>query len=783
MSTTTFKKYVSEHKVEIPAIQRDYVQGRGGTQKEINKREKFVEFLINNLSDSKSSIHLQFIYGSTMKNRQDAINSHESFTPLDGQQRLTTLFLLHWILWTYSNPYVKENYSLEYLSKFAYKTRISSSTFCERLAQELFDSSNNKISIEISQQPWFSENWKYDPTITAMLQMLDSIQTRIKKLDNVKIGEMYKRLVDADAITFDLLDMDKFGLTDSLYIKMNARGKQLTEFENWKSDFIGYLESHFENELYPFIESEREIFATYKEYFSYSIEHEWTTLFWKYYCKEYMEINNDSEKEKFYPSIDKYFMNFFEFLQTYFYYTDGKKHDKADFDTLDVNIKTTISRESKNIIFLFQSLDALSRIGNHTKFFDDLFFITEKSIPDQKFLKSNRVRLFSAKRTNIFETICSKEDSSDVKDKIMLIALLKYFIKFQITQVDDTLRIYSRCIRNLIEIQTQSTNKKTTCESEIRINDFIKYDKAIEEILNLQITTPIFFPEKLSISHAMLETSKKEYITTDDIISYHELEDNRLWYTHLEALSNAIKTHGITNVAKAMKAFCEASDLVKKRILIACGYKGITLSNYMNGERLFYGSKGRWDVIFITDRNVLKPILSEYVKRFLKQNNIQSIIQDELNKKTSFDFTYYMLKYDDFADANGGSSHFWTDSDLDQLNLIAFNSYKGNPALAYHVDPFVNAVISALKENDKECYKLYTGKCPLRLISAKNKVYFEMLSTSNGWKILFPSLDKLPASAFIDFNIQESILKDLPGKDRIETAIEFISKYKTELSN
>ena len=54
---------------------------------------------------------------------------------------------------------------------------------------------------------------------------------------------------------------------------------------------------------------------------------------------------------------------------------------------------------------------------------------------------------------------------------------------------------------------------------------------------------------------------------------------------------------------KMMKAFCEASDLVKKRILIACGYKGITLSNYMNGERLFYGSKGRWDVIFITDRN------------------------------------------------------------------------------------------------------------------------------------------------------------------------------------
>ena len=42
------------------------------------------------------------------------------------------------------------------------------------------------------------------------------------------------RLTDTEhpAITFQLLDLENFGLSDDLYIKMNARGKPLTNFRN-----------------------------------------------------------------------------------------------------------------------------------------------------------------------------------------------------------------------------------------------------------------------------------------------------------------------------------------------------------------------------------------------------------------------------------------------------------------------------------------------------------------------------------------------------------------------
>lgn len=47
MASITFESFIKEQKIEIPAIQRDYVQGRGFTIEEQDKREAFVSRLIN----------------------------------------------------------------------------------------------------------------------------------------------------------------------------------------------------------------------------------------------------------------------------------------------------------------------------------------------------------------------------------------------------------------------------------------------------------------------------------------------------------------------------------------------------------------------------------------------------------------------------------------------------------------------------------------------------------------------------------------------------------------
>ena len=79
----SFYELVEKYKVKIPIIQRDYAQGR---ERNTGICENFLKALKDNIV-SNTTINLDFIYG----NVEDDV-----FLPLDGQQRLTTLFLLHW---------------------------------------------------------------------------------------------------------------------------------------------------------------------------------------------------------------------------------------------------------------------------------------------------------------------------------------------------------------------------------------------------------------------------------------------------------------------------------------------------------------------------------------------------------------------------------------------------------------------------------------------------------------------------------------------------------------
>ena len=84
----SFWDFLNQYNIEIPIIQRDYAQGRKGKE---TLREMFLRNLKNamdnNLSDKQEILILDFVYGSVKNGK---------LQPLDGQQRLTTLWLLHW---------------------------------------------------------------------------------------------------------------------------------------------------------------------------------------------------------------------------------------------------------------------------------------------------------------------------------------------------------------------------------------------------------------------------------------------------------------------------------------------------------------------------------------------------------------------------------------------------------------------------------------------------------------------------------------------------------------
>ncbi|MDE6158150.1 MAG: DUF262 domain-containing protein [Muribaculaceae bacterium] len=64
-----------------------------------------------------------------------------------------------------------------------------------------------------------------------MLNVLDAIEERFNGIDM-----LWDKLITGDYPAFYHLTIDRMGLTDDLYIKMNSRGKKLTEFELFKSE-------------------------------------------------------------------------------------------------------------------------------------------------------------------------------------------------------------------------------------------------------------------------------------------------------------------------------------------------------------------------------------------------------------------------------------------------------------------------------------------------------------------------------------------------------------------
>lgn len=305
----SFWKLLNEKKIIIPIIQRDYAQGREGKE---FLRERFLGQLFDSLKDNANPLVLDFVYGSVENN---------TLYPLDGQQRLTTLWLLHWYLALCAGTLSEDKKVLE---RFSYETRISSRTFCQKLCgiTQPYKPQKHGIATFVRNQTWFYSAYEQDPTIQSMLRMLngtdisdsnkmditDGIEEYCIKtgLTKEKAKELLKQLKGEDApISFSLLNMEdkNMPLTDDLYIKMNARGKVLTDFENFKVDLLKYKLSSGKC-LIP--ENDMS-----NESFSLLLDTRWTDLFWLYH-------STDCHIDEIYMS----FLNRF-FLNWYIANTDG----------------------------------------------------------------------------------------------------------------------------------------------------------------------------------------------------------------------------------------------------------------------------------------------------------------------------------------------------------------------------------------------------------------------------------------------------------------------------
>lgn len=287
---TSFWDFIKSNKIKIPIIQRDYAQGRADEE---NIRELFVQYLKkaldSNIFGNSEPYILDFVYSSKLG---------DTILPLDGQQRLTTLWLLHWYI-AFKMDGQLSKIENNYFLNFSYETRESSREFIEKLCCLLSNKENkiqDKLSIHITKHLWFFKDWNNDQTITSMLTMLDYIDEVFK---DSHLKTYWRNLTsDKAAIMFYELKLENFGLTDDLYIKMNARGKPLTSFENFKADFVGYLTERKNN---------GEIDKGIAERISLKLDKDWTDIFWE---NRYIDKSKNCHIDEIYFGfLNRYFLN------------------------------------------------------------------------------------------------------------------------------------------------------------------------------------------------------------------------------------------------------------------------------------------------------------------------------------------------------------------------------------------------------------------------------------------------------------------------------------------
>lgn len=241
-SIYSFKRILNEYLIYVPSFQRNYIQGSDEFK---DKRDRLLDDIFESLK-SRKVIDLGFVYGRSEKSYKGRL-----FYPYDGQQRLTTLYFLYLMLY-FRNIRNGEKESIKGLKgKLSYQTRQSTDRFINSFIDwiynlmkneyDLFWNPNNKSSAFIQMQDWFFDyDWKYDVSIKNILFLIDTLKIRILNLENeIAIDEIINLIDDKEddnPFKFIFIHIDDIIQNDELYIKINARGKALSHFENLKSD-------------------------------------------------------------------------------------------------------------------------------------------------------------------------------------------------------------------------------------------------------------------------------------------------------------------------------------------------------------------------------------------------------------------------------------------------------------------------------------------------------------------------------------------------------------------
>lgn len=628
---------------------------------------------------TEAPITLDFVYGD--------IDSNGVMTPLDGQQRLTTLFLLHWYA-AKRGEVAEEEYA--FLNNFSYETRYSARDFCDCLIRKYTPTFTQQISEEIMDQAWFPLDWEKDPTISSMLVMLDAIDAKFSDLPDV-----WSKLKDG-AISFYFLPIKDMGLTDELYIKMNSRGKPLTQFEHFKAELEHALRLVDD--------------ATAKRIMR-KIDINWTDMLWFYRGEDNI--------------IDDEFLRYFRFVCDIICYqaggtTQGKNQN--EFDLLKEYFSPEAENVMQNIAKLESYYDCWCSLGSMTPTEFLLQYISYEH-------EAGKIRVETRYELDIFKDclntyadIAGNGNRSFPLGRIILLFAIVTYLEHrnEVAETDFARRL--RIVNNLIQNSEDEISDSERRTSGNRMPTILRH---VEEIILTGVVDAAF--EKSMNPSQLQEEAEKltwleahpEYAEDLFVLEDHELLQGQIGIVGLEDPEQFVR------FGRLFDCDWDKVDCA----LMSIGFYG---QKERNGWRYQLGTSSRrntkaWRALFHRSRNnsgfdetkrILKELLAskdEFSDAYLDIVS-DSFVKDCENKH-EYPWRYYYVKYDFFRPGSYGKYSWNNIEETPYLFSVMMTETKWSENT---YQPFLRAVDESKLSRDEMGQYLLCGD---KYIEAVNNGY------------------------------------------------------------
>lgn len=261
---TLAELFSGERRIIIPDLQRDYCWGDENNTKSTGEKGELVSDFVNNLltqfndyktKNDKERLNLGLFYGYEVPANHIQL--------CDGQQRLTTLYLLLGMINKKTIEQKEDSQLTEgklrchLISDFEYKhddkepylnyaIRETSLYFLSDLVCKFFIGNTDKVE-NIKSADWYFEYYNLDPSIQSMLKALAKIEKLFgedsnSSLDFLEFGDWL-----INKVTFLYFDMENRKNGEETFVVINTTGESLSSTQNLKPLVLQEKNADFDN--------------------------------------------------------------------------------------------------------------------------------------------------------------------------------------------------------------------------------------------------------------------------------------------------------------------------------------------------------------------------------------------------------------------------------------------------------------------------------------------------------------------------------------------------------